>query len=84
MGLEQWYMLTTITWNSENFVSSSSSTSSIPGWRLKDLEDLLLDAPIFSSPYTLPLKERVEDGTRIQKQENYKASRTGGKARHKN
>jgi hypothetical protein len=76
-------MLTPITWHSEFFVSSSS-TSSIPGWRLKDLEDLLLDALIFSSPYTLPLKERVEDGTRIQKQENYKASRTGGKARQKN
>jgi hypothetical protein len=76
-------MLTPITWHSEFFVSSSS-TSSIPGWRLKDLEDLLLDALIFSSPYTLPLKERLEDGTRIQKQENYKASRTGGKARQKN
>jgi hypothetical protein len=75
-------MSTPITWHSEFFVSSSS-TSSIPGWRLKDLEDLLLDALIFSSPYTLPLKERVEDGTRIQKQENYKASRTGGKARQK-
>jgi hypothetical protein len=48
------------------------------------VEKLLLDALIFSSPYTLPLKERVEDGTRIQKQENYKASRTGGKARQKN
>jgi hypothetical protein len=76
-------MLTPITWHSEFFVSSSS-TSSIPGWTLKDLEDLLLDALIFSSPYTLPLKERLEDGTRIQKQENYKASRTGGKARQKN
>jgi hypothetical protein len=83
MGLEQTYILTTITWHSEIFLSSSS-TSRIPGWRLKELEDLLLDALIFSSPYTLPLKERVEDGTRIQKQENYKASRTGGKARQKN
>jgi hypothetical protein len=76
-------MLTAITGRSDFFVSSSS-TSSIPGRRLKDLEDLLLDALIFSSPYTLPLKERLEDGTRIQKQENYKASRTGGKARQKN
>jgi hypothetical protein len=68
MGLEQRFILTTITLHSEILVSASS-TSSIPGWRLKDLQDLLLDAPIFSSPYTLPLKERVEDGTRIQKQE---------------
>jgi hypothetical protein len=83
MGLEQTYILTTITWHSEIFLSSSS-ISNITGWRLRELEDLLLDAPIFSSPYTLPLKERVEDGTRIQKQENYKGGRTGGKARQKN
>jgi hypothetical protein len=83
MGLAQTYILSTITRHSEYFVSSAS-TSSIPGWTLKDLENLLLDTLIFSSPCTLPLKERVEDGTRIQKQENYKASRTGGKARQKN